>query len=570
MTTPAELARRIDVALGRAPADLAVVGGRVLDTATGTVRAADVAIVGDTIVAVGEPRRALRTLDARGRFVVPGFVDAHVHVESSLVTPESFERAVLPRGTTTAVWDPHEIANVLGLAGIRYALDAARALVMRLEVMLSSCVPATDLETAGAVLDAADLAALADAPGVRGLAELMSFPAVLAKGPGVLAKLAAFAGRHVDGHAPLLSGAALDAYLATGIRTDHECTRLAEAREKLEKGMTILLREGSVAKNVAALAPLITDATWMRTAFCTDDRNPLEIAHEGHIDHAIRVAIRAGAPVIACYRAATLGAALAFGLADRGIVAAGRRADLALVDDLAAVTVADVVCGGRVVEPALFESRCHPAPPGRGSVRRPPVGAADLAVPARDGPTPVIRVVPGSLITEREAAVLPVAGGRRTADPAREILKAAVLERHGRNGNIGLGFVTGFGPLRGAIGSSVGHDSHNLTVVGADDADMVAAVARLMALGGGVVVVQGGVVLAELALPIAGLMSDRPLPAVSAALVSLRAAARAIGCTLDEPLLQLAFLPLPVIPHLKLTDRGLVAAGPTGVELVPL
>jgi len=570
MATAAELARRIDVALGRTPADLVIRGGRVLDVATGTIRAADITVAGDTIVAVGEPRSARRAIDAAGQVAVPGFIDTHVHVESSMVTPAEFERAVLPRGTTTAICDPHEIANVLGLAGIRYMILAARSLVMRLEVNLSSCVPATGLETSGARLEADDLAPLLALPGVLGLAELMSFTGILAKDPGLLAKLAAASGRHVDGHAPLLTGPALDAYLAVGVRTDHECTRLEEAREKLAKGMTILLREGSVAKNVKALAPLIDEATWSRTAFCTDDRNPLEIASEGHIDHAIRVAIRAGAPVIASYRAATLAAAMAFGLPDRGLLAPGRRADIVLVEDLATVRVAGVICGGRPVEPGLLEGRPHPPAPGYGSVRRAPPRAGELAVPAADRATPVIGVTAFSLITDRLDMVLPVRDGCRVADPERGILKAAVLERHGKNGRIGLGFVHGFGPVRGALATSIGHDSHNLTVVGDDDADMVAGVQRLIDLGGGCVVIQGGSALAELALPIAGLMSDRPLGEVSAGLARLRAAARAIGCVLDEPMLQLAFLPLPVIPHLKLTDHGLIAAGPDGLAIVPL
>lgn len=570
MASAAELARRIDVALGRVPADLVIQGGRVLDTGTGTIRAADITVAGDTIVAVGEPRTATRTIDAAGLVAVPGFIDTHVHVESSMVTPAELERAVLPRGTTTAICDPHEIANVLGLAGIRYMIDAARSLVMRLEVNLSSCVPASPLETSGARLEAKDLAPLLAVPGVLGLAELMDFPGILAKDEGLLAKLAAAAGRHVDGHAPLLTGAPLDAYLAVGIRTDHECTRLDEAREKLAKGMTILLREGSVAKNVAALAPLIDEATWSRTAFCTDDRNPLEIASEGHIDHAIRVAIAAGAPVIACYRAATLGAAMAFGLHDRGLLAPGRRADIVLVEDLASVRVVAVVCGGRPVEPGLLDNRPHPPPPGHGSVRRAAPRAEELAVPAVDRATPVIGVTPFSLITDRLDMVLPVRAGCRVVDPAQGVLKAAVLERHGKNGNIGLGFVHGFGPVRGALASSIGHDSHNLTVVGDDDGDMVTGVARLIELGGGCVVIQDGKVLAELALPIAGLMSERPLAEVSAGLAMLRRAARGVGCVLDEPMLQLAFLPLPVIPHLKLTDHGLVAAGPGGLVLLEL
>ncbi|MFP4271050.1 MAG: amidohydrolase family protein, partial [Alphaproteobacteria bacterium] len=331
MTTSVELARRIRQARGLEPADLVIKGGRILNVADGTLEEGDVAITGDTIVGAYEPYEGRDVIDARGLVVAPGFIDTHVHVESSLVSPWEFERLVLPRGTTTVICDPHEIANVLGLDGIRYMLEAARELTLSLFVNLSSCVPSSPLETAGAALSAADLATLGDAPGVLGLAEVMSFPTVLAAEPGILAKLEAFQGRQIDGHAPLLGGRDLSAYAAVGIRTEHEATLLEEAREKLKKGMAILMREGSVAKNVATLAPLLTDYSAARIAFCTDDRNPAEILAEGHLDHAVRTAIAAGAPPMAAYRAASLAAAEAMGLRDRGLVAPGYRADLLLV-----------------------------------------------------------------------------------------------------------------------------------------------------------------------------------------------------------------------------------------------
>jgi adenine deaminase len=556
--TRAELERRIDQAQGRDAADLVVKGARLLNTATGTLDEGDIAVCGAVIVATHGSFRGRREIDAKGLIAVPGFVDAHVHIESSLVLPDRFARAVLPRGTTTAIWDPHEIANVTGMAGLRWALAAARPLPMTVLVALSSCVPSSPLETSGARLEVADLLTLAGEPGVVGLAELMSFPGVLAKDPGLLDKLAAFALRHIDGHAPLLSGRALDAYLACGVRTDHECTTLEEGREKQAKGMHILLREGSLSKDVAALAPLIRESTWPFLAFCTDDRNPLEIALEGHIDAAIRKAIALGAPTIPTYRAATLGACLAFGLRDRGLVAPGRRADIVLLGDLDTCAVVRVIAGGRLVEDALFEGVAAPEPVGRGSVRRGPVTEADFRIPAGGASPPVIGVREGSLLTDRLDLELAQVDGLRVADSARGLLKVAVLERHGRNGNLGRGFVSGFGPLQGALGTSVGHDSHNLTVIGANDADMAAAVNRLIALQGGLVAVQGGRVLAELALPVGGLMSTAPLDEVGSGLARLLAAARAMGATLAEPFLQMAFLPLPVIPHLKITDRGLV------------
>lgn len=570
MTTPEILARRIDAALEAAPADLLIRDVRVLDTGLGELREpADIAIVGDSIVAIGHGLQGKRVVEGRGRIAAPGFIDTHVHIESSMVVPAEFERLVLPHGTTTAIWDPHEFANVLGTDALRYALEAAAALVMTVRVNLSSCVPASAFETSGAQLEVADLLPLLAHPKALGLAEMMNFPGVVAKDPGLLAKLAAFAQHHIDGHAPLLSGRALDAYLATGIRTDHECTKLEEGREKLRKGMTVLMREGSVAKNVTALAPLLNDASWSRLAFCTDDRNPLEILEEGHIDAAMRKAIRAGAPVMATWRAASLGAAQTFGLLDRGILAPGRRADIVLADDLAGVTVSDVVVGGRLVEPVLFENRRHPPAVGHGSVRRAPVTGGDLTIPGPARKVPLIGVIPLSLLSDHLERDVRARDGVLVADRAAGILHAAVLERHGRNGNIGRGFVHGFGPLRGAIATSIGHDSHNLTVVGDEPADMARAIDELLAIQGGAVVVQDGKVLASLALPVAGLASERSAQAVAEELVPLRQAARDIGCTLDEPLIQLAFLPLPVIPHLKLTDLGLVAAGPDGLRLIP-
>ena len=556
--SPAELGRRIDQAAGRERADLVIKGGRFLNVATGTIDQGDIAICGEVIVGTHDAYRGAREIDARGKIAVPGFVDAHLHVESSLVTPFEFERCVLPRGTTTAICDPHEIANVLGLAGIRYFLEASRSLRMTLRVQLSSCVPATHLETAGARLDAADLVSLRDDPAVIGLAEMMNFPGVLAKDPAVLEKLAAFADRHVDGHAPLVRGYDLNGYLAAGMRTDHESTRRDEAEEKLRKGMHLFAREGSIAKDVATLAPLLDERTWPFFAFCTDDRNPLEIADEGHIDHALRTAIRAGAPPLAVYRAASYGAATAFGLRDRGRIIAGQRADIVLLDDLESCAVGAVICGGVPVDDDLFSGRNHIPPVGYGSIRRARVAPDELRIEAAGPAGPVIGALQRSLLTERLDLTLPYSDGERHPDPANGVHKLCVLERHGVNGNIGRGFVKGFGAMQGAIASSIGHDSHNIGVVGASDPDMALAVNRVIELQGGGVAVAGGRIVAELSLPIAGLISDRPFEEVEAALRGFRRATRAMGCALEEPLLQLAFLPLPVIPHLKLTDRGLV------------
>ena len=552
------LERRIDQALGRTPADLVVRNARIFDLVTGALHAGDIAICGETIVGTRDEYRGAEEIDAQGRVAVPGFIDSHVHCESTLVTPGEFDRCVLPRGTTTAVCDPHEICNVLGLTGLRYFLDSALGTVMDLRVQLSSCVPATALETSGAHLTAADLVPYRDHPKVIGLAEFMNVPGVLNKDPECLDKLAAFRDRHIDGHSPLLSGRPLNAYLSCGVRNCHETTSLAEAREKLSKGMQILLREGTVSKDLAALAPLIDDFASPFLGFCTDDRNPLDIHEEGHVDYLVRRAIALGAPPAAVYRAASWSAASGFGLRDRGLIAPGYLADILLLDDLQSCAISHVLRRGRLVMPESFIGRMLPEPPSGNSVHLRQVTAATFAAPAPGPSTPVIGIIPGKILTERLQAELPFYGGQRHADPSHDLLKVCVLERHGRNGNIARGFVKGFNLQDGALVSSIGHDSHNVCVVGANDEDMAVAVNRLIELGGGFVAARGGHVLAELALPFAGLMSLDPFEVVRGRLDILRDAVRAMGCPLAEPFLQLAFLPLPVIPHLKITDRGLV------------
>jgi adenine deaminase len=556
--TAAELARRIGQGRGQEPADLVIKDVRLLDLVTGALVPTDIAVCGDTIVGTYARYEGRRVIDGAGRVAVPGFIDSHLHVESSLVTPFEFDRCVLPHGVTTAICDPHEMANVLGTAAFDYFLTCAGRTVMDLRVQLSSCVPATALETAGADIGAADLARYARHPKVLGLAEFMNFPGVLARDPACLAKLEAFADRPIDGHAPLVGGLDLNGYAAAGIRTDHEATGAEEALQKIRKGMTVLIREGSVSKDLRALAPLLTVETSPFLCFCTDDRNPLDVADEGHVDGIIRMAIALGVPPLAAYRAASLTAARAYGLADRGMIAPGYRADIVLIDALGTCRVSDVVSAGRPVDEALFAAR-EPVPPiGLDSMKARRVSAEDFRVRGSGTGLPVIGVVPGRIITEHLVRDLPCVDGVVRADPAQDFAKVCVVERHGRNGNIGRGFVHGFGMQRGAIASSIGHDSHNICVVGVDDADMALAVNHLGTIWGGFAVVENGTVLADLPLPVAGLMSDRSHEDVHAALLPLRAAARTLGVTLAEPFLQVAFLPLPVIPHLKITDRGMV------------
>lgn len=559
MVSVERLTRMIRAGAGEEPADLVVRDVRRLDIVTGEIADTDIAIVDDRIVGIGEGYTGGGEIDGAGRFATPGFIDTHLHIESSLVTPFEFDRCVLPHGVTTAICDPHEIANVLGAAGIRYFLECAGQTVMDVRVNLSSCVPATEHETSGARLEIEDLLPFADHPKVIGLAEMMNFPGVLAGDRGVIAKLAAFQGRHIDGHAPLLAGNALNGYLAAGIRTDHEATSATEAREKIAKGMAILIREGSVSKDLDALAEILDENTSSFVALCTDDRNPLDIAEEGHLDALIRRLIAHGAPLHHVYRAASHSAARIFGLGDRGHVAPGWRADIVLLDDLAECRVSDVIAGGRLVAPNLFDARTPVEPVGLSSVKAERVLPEQFVVPPRAGANqvPAIEVRPGLLITFRKDVTLASGGSGLMPDLENDVIKVAVVERHGRNGNIGLAFVSGFGLKRGAIASSTGHDSHNITVVGATDADMAAAVNRVIEMNGGFVVADGGRVTAELPLPLAGLMSLESFEDVSTRLHLLRDAARELGCTLPEPFLQVAFLALPVIPHLKLTDKGL-------------
>ncbi|MGL4240928.1 MAG: adenine deaminase, partial [Beijerinckiaceae bacterium] len=432
---------------GCALADVVIKNVRLYDLVTGNLTPSDIAIAGDRIVGTYAPYDGMREIDGAGRIAVPGFIDTHFHVESSLLTPLEYDRCVLPHGVTTAIWDPHEIANVLGAEGIRYALNCASATVMDLRVMLSSCVPATDLETSGARLDADDLLPFRTHPKALGLAEFMNFPGVIHAQADVIAKLEAFADGHIDGHCPLLSGTALNAYLAARIRTDHETTAPAEAMEKLRKGMAILIREGSVSKDLHALTPIISAETSPFLAFCTDDRNPLDVAEEGHLDFVIREAIRGGAPALHVYRTATISAARLFGLRDRGMVAPGYRADIVLLDGaLEECRVAQVFSAGRPVTPELFAARSVVDPVGLASMKARRVTAADLAAKHHGADTPVIGVLPGKIITTHLRKAVPPAG----VDLAQDIIKLAVVERHGRNGGVAVGAVNGFGLKRGA------------------------------------------------------------------------------------------------------------------------
>lgn len=554
----AELETRIAQGRGDDPADLVLKGGRIFDLITGDLIAGDVAVCGDTIVGVFEDYEGKEVVDVTGLILVPGFIDTHLHIESSLVTPFEFDRCVAPRGITTAICDPHEIANVIGLPGIHYFQQASERTLMDIRVQLSSCVPSTHMETAGAELNAEDLAQVMGHPSGIGLAEFMNYPGVIFRDPGAMAKLKLFQGGHIDGHCPQLSGRDLNAYIAAGIRTEHEATTAEEALEKLRKGMRVLIREGSVSKDLNALQPLLNERTAPYMCLCTDDRNPLDIAEHGHLDFMIRTMIAKGTPPLAAYRAATLSAAEAFGLKDRGMIAPGKRADIVALDSLEGCHAHMVWCGGVQVGAAAFAGREEIAPVGRKSVTAPVLTPQDFRATGNRQEVPVIGIIEGKIITQHLTEEVPIVDGDKRPDPARDLSRIAVVERHGKNGNIATGFVRGFGMQAGAIASTVCHDHHNIACVGQDYADMAVAANRLSELEGGFVVAGGGKILAELALPVAGLMSLEPFEFVRDRLVELRAAAQSLGVRLEEPFLQLAFLALPVIPALKITDRGMV------------
>ncbi|MGC9397580.1 MAG: adenine deaminase [Anaerolineae bacterium] len=552
----------IAVARGEESADVLLQNGRVVNVFSGEVVEADVALAGEFIAAVGRGYEGREVIDLAGKFVTPGLIDGHVHIESSMVTPPQFARAVVPRGTTTVVTDPHEIANVAGADGIRYMTAASEGLPLTVFVNLPSCVPATDMGTAGAVLEAEDLEALRDLPRVLGLAEFMNVPGAVLGLPGAVDKLMAFRDGHIDGHAPGVTGKQLQAYAAAGPSTDHESMTQEEALEKVRAGMHIFIREATAAKNLRDLAPAVTPQNGRRFAFATDDRHPAELLEEGHVDYLMRLAVETGLDPIQVVCMATLNAAEAFGLRDRGAIAPGRRADLVITASLEEFRAEMVFSGGRLVacdgepvsawgQPEVDESAV------RGSVHV-DLEALSFRVPAEGKYLRVIGIVPGQLVT-KELLLLPkVVEGEVVADVERDVLKLAVVERHRGTGNVGLGFVKGLGLKRGAIAGSVGHDCHNLTVAGTDDVSMHTAVRAVKEMGGGLVAVLDGDVLGRVALPIGGLMSKHTVEAVYEEMEALLDAAADLGSSLRDPFMYLGFLALEVIPKLKLTDKGLV------------
>lgn len=573
------LQRAVDTAAGRRPGDLLLRGGSVLNVFTGRCERADVLLAGRLVAAVGDlpDARAEHVIDVSGAWLAPGLIDGHVHIESSLVTPARYAEAVLPRGVTGVVCDPHEIANVAGVAGVRWLLAGSRELPLDVWVTVPSCVPSTRLETAGAELSVADIEELLTDPWVVGVAELMSFPDVVAGDRAQLAKVAVAEalGKATEGHAPGLSGRDLQAYLAAGIGSDHESTSLEEGREKLAAGAFLMIREGSVTRDLDALMPLVDVRFSDRIGFVTDDRFPTDLLDEGGLDVLVRRAIAAGADPVYAVRCASWNTARHHRLPRRGAIAPGYQADVVVVDDLTSFHAALVIKDGRLV---AEHGRLLVTLPDvdaddsavRSTVRLSAFDAASLRLPAPSTEDRLVRVIhplPGQVVTEARTVRPSVRGGQVVADAQRDLAKLACIERHGRGGGIGLGLVEGLGLRRGALGSSVGHDHHNLMVAGMDDASMRLAARRLAELGGGFVVIDEGRVLAELALPVAGLVSSAPLAEVRSGLDRVEAAARELGVTDAGVMMTLSFLGLAVIPALRLTDHGLVDV--VSARLVP-
>jgi adenine deaminase len=557
----------IAVARGDEPPDLVIEGAHVFSVFTREWLEVDVAVSGGVIAGLGEYDGGER-VDARGQYLVPGFLDAHVHIESSKLTPAEFARCVVPHGTTTVVTDPHEVANVLGRDGVEWMLEASEGLPLDVFVMVPSCVPASDFESPLSPLEPADMEAILRHPRALGVAEMMNFPGVIAGEPDVLARLAL--SDHVDGHAPGVMGRSLDAYIAAGIRSDHEATTLDEALEKRRRGMWVLIREASNARNLRDLLPLVGQYGPEHCAFCTDDREPDFLYRDGHIDQMCRVAVEEGVSAEAALLMATLHPARCHGLMDRGAIAPGLRADLVLLDDLEGFRPARVYKDGR---PVAADGRAEPfeRPPiperVRSTMRAAALSADAFAIPAA-ARVRVIETIPGQLITiarEEEPTLL---DGKVVADPERDLAKIAVIERHHATGRIGLGLVRGFGLRRGGFASTVAHDAHNLVAVGVTDEDLTACAERLQEIGGGIVVSRDGAVRGELPLPVAGLLSDEPVEDVVERLEALQDMLVEQGVRDGAPFMTLSFLALSVIPALKITDRGLVDVD--RFELVPL
>jgi adenine deaminase len=565
------LKKLISVARGETPADLLLKNARVVNTFIGEIEQANVAIYGDRIAGVGDYDKAREIIDLQGRFLAPGLINGHTHIESSMLHPARYAQAVVPRGTLAVVTDLHEIANVCGSKGIRFITDWARKLPLDMLFMAPSCVPATHLETSGARISSREIKRILAHPNVIGLGEMMNFPGVVSGNEEVLKKINAAKGRVIDGHAPGLAGKELNAYLSAGILSDHESTTLEEGKEKLRRGMYLMIREGSSEKNLDALLPLITDNTYKRCFFVVDDRSCSDLLQEGDIDAVIRKAISRGLEPVRAIQMATINPAEYFRLHDRGAVGPGYIANLITITDLAKLEIDMVFYQGKLA--AKQGKPFFPLYPItlelRDTVRIKPHTVESLKIPLpqrerlgegepSEESYPVIEIIPGQIVTKKALEKIKVVDGVVMPDMERDILKLVVVERHRASGNIGLGLVKGFGLKKGALASSVAHDSHNIITVGANDLDILKAVEEINRLQGGLVVCADLEILASLPLPIAGLLSPEPLDVVVSQHETVEKAAASLGNLPPAPFSILSFLALPVIPELRLTDLGLV------------
>jgi adenine deaminase len=560
----------IDVAAGRKPGDFLLTNCRIANVFTSRIETGSVLVSAGKIAALstdpsGGGYAAGEVIDLDGAFVLPGLIDSHVHIESSLLIPSRFAQLVLPRGTTSVIADPHEIANVSGDPGIRFMVADAARTPLNCFFMVPSCVPATPFEHSGAVLDALAIRDLLEADGILGLGEVMDYPAVIAADSPVIAKIEAAGSRNmpIDGHGPMIGGKELMAYLAAGIQSDHECGSAEEAEARLAAGMRILIREGSAAKNLYALLPAVNSGNARRCSFCTDDKQSEDILQEGHIDHILRLAVAKGLDAVRAVQMATLNAAEAYGLSGKGGIAPGWDADMAIVNNLKEFRVLQTWSAGKLVAAdgeSKFRATGGVPPYQANSVNIRTLNPDSFALPLKSELVNIIHIHPGSLITEKAVRRVHLdGGGFWQPDERLDICKLAVIERHHGTGNIGLGLAEGYGLKRGAVATTIAHDSHNLLVIGRNDEDMLAAAGELRRCGGGIALSLEGKVIGSLALPVAGLMADAPGSKVSAKLAALLEIAKdRLGVSGDiDPFMTLSFLALPVIPSIKLTDRGL-------------
>lgn len=558
------LRKRIDVAAKRTPADLVIKNGKVINVFTREIVEEDIAIADGFIAGLGS-YEGKEIIDARGSYIAPGFIDGHVHIESAMVTPAEFSNVVLPHGVTTVIADPHEIANVSGTDGIDFMLESSEDIPLDVFFMLPSCVPATPFENAGASLSDTDLEKYYSHPRVLGLGEVMDYPAVMNNDDEMLKKLeAAYSkGKCIDGHAAGLNEDEINIYMAAGIKTDHECINPEEALDRMRKGMYVMLREGSAARDLLSLLKSVSEQNARRCLFVTDDKHLDDLINEGSIDHNVRMAIKEGMDPILAIQIATLNAAECFGLKDKGAIAPGYEADLIFLSDLRNVKVDKVLKTGILAaENGIIKNSVPnciaPAGPILNSVKISSLNYEDLSISIGKGDCNIIGIIPNSIVTRHLVEKADSIDGYFHPNPHRDLLKLAVVERHNCTGSIGLGIVKGLGITRGGIASTVAHDSHNIVAAGTSDEDLLAAIKHTAAMSGGLAVVQDGKILAELPLPIAGLMTDRDSSFIHARLSQLNQALMTIGCSMDfNPFLTLSFLALPVIPELKLTDKGL-------------